>query len=119
MGGVVTNVAAGSGVGGISDNLRLHATAWTNDGTLAARLFYFADNLSPSTPLATNAQMGLMIRADTNAASPHLAIYFTPTLGVIASTRSSTNGSTLALATNGPNQTSIETWDSSYRNLLS
>ncbi|NCW27177.1 MAG: hypothetical protein EBV83_02580 [Verrucomicrobia bacterium] len=117
-GGVVTNVAAGSGVAGTSDNLRLHATAWTNDGTLAARLLYFADNLSPSTALATNAQMGLMIRADTNAASPHLAIYFTPTLGVIASTRSSTNGSTLALATNGPNQTSIETWDSSYRPLL-
>jgi autotransporter-associated beta strand protein len=117
-GGVVTNVAAGSGVAGTSDNLRLHATAWTNDGTLAARLLYFADNLSPSTALVTNAQMGLMIRADTNAASPHLAIYFTPTLGVIAATRGSSNGTTTALATNGPNETSIQSWNGSYRPLL-
>lgn len=117
-GGVVTNVAAGSGVAGTSDNLRLHATAWTNDGTLAARLLYFSDNASPVTSLATSAQMGLMIRADTNSASPHLAIYFTPNSGVIASTRGSINGATTALATNGPNQTSIETWDGSYRPLL-
>lgn len=117
-GGVVTNVANGSGVAGTSDNLRLHATTWTNDGTLSARLLYFADNASPVTSLATSAQMGLMLRADTNAASPNLAIYFTPNSGVIASTRGSSNGATMALATNGPNETSIQFWDGSYRPLL-
>jgi autotransporter-associated beta strand protein len=111
-----TVVAAGTGAIGTSDALRFHQTAWTNDGTVSARLVYFADHASPATNLAAGAQMGVMFRADTNAGSPHVAAVFTPQQGVQALARTAPNGATTTLAqlTNGP---VIATWNS-YRPLL-
>jgi autotransporter-associated beta strand protein len=111
-----TVVAAGTGASGTSDALRFHQTAWTNDGTVSARLLYFADNASPATNLAAGAQMGVMFRADTNTGSPHVAAVFTPQQGVQALARSASNGATTNLAqlTSGP---VIATWDN-YRPLL-
>lgn len=111
-----TIIAAGTGAAGTSDALRFHHAGWTNDGTLSARLLYFADNTSPGTNLAPGAQMGLMMRADTNAGSPHLAAVFTPQQGVQVLTRAAANAATTTLAqvTNGP---VIATWNN-HRPLL-
>lgn len=117
-GGVVTNTAAGVGAAGTSDNLRFHSASWTNDGTLSARMLYFADDLSPGTSLATNAQMGLMFRTDSNAVSPNFSVFFTPGQGIIASARGASNAVATNLAANGAGQTSIQTWDGSYRPLF-
>jgi autotransporter-associated beta strand protein len=111
-----TVIAAGTGASGPSDALRFHQTTWTNDGTVSARLLYFADNASPATNLAAGAQMGVMLRADTNTGSTHVAAVFTPQQGVQALVRSASNGATTNLAqlTNGP---VIATWNN-YRPLL-
>lgn len=111
-----TVIAAGAGAGGTADALRFHHAGWTNDGTLSARLLYFADNASPSTTLAAGAQMGLMMRADTNVGSPHIAAVFTPMNGVQALVRSASNAATTTIAqlTNGP---VIAAWND-YRPLL-
>ena len=115
-GGVVTNTAAGTGVAGTSDALRFHHTAWTNDGTLAARLLYFADQAAPGTSLAAGAQMGLMWRTDTAAGSPLAAFCFTPQDGLQVLRRDTTNAAavTVARLTNGP---VVATWNN-HRPLL-
>lgn len=117
-GSSVTNtvIAAGTGAAGSADAVRFHHAGWTNDGTLSARLLYFADNASPATPLAAGAQMGLMMRSDTNPGAPHVAALFTPQQGVQAIGRASSNAATATLAqmTNGP---LIATWNN-HRPLL-
>lgn len=115
-GGVVTNIAAGSGVAATSDALRFHHTTWTNDGTLSARLLYFADNAAPGTSLAAGAQMGLMWRTDTAAGSPLAALCFTPQDGLQVLRRDANNASATMVArlTNGP---VVATWNN-YRPLL-
>ncbi len=115
-GGVVTNTAAGTGVAGTSDALRFHHTALTTDGTLAARLLYFADQAAPGTSLAAGAQMGLMWRTDTAAGSPLAALCFTPQDGLQVLRRDATNASltTVARLTNGP---VVATWNN-HRPLL-
>jgi regulation of enolase protein 1 (concanavalin A-like superfamily) len=109
-----TVIAAGAGASGTADALRFHHTAWTNDGTVSARLLYFADNASPETSLAPGAQMGVMFRANTNAGAPHVSAVFTPQQGVQALMRSGAGTTNLAQITNGP---VIATWNN-YRPLL-
>ncbi len=111
-----TVIAAGTGASGTSDALRFHQTSWTNDGTVSARLLYFADHTSPATSLAAGAQMGVMLRADTSAGAPHISAVFTPQQGVQALARGAANGTTTNLVqlTDGP---VIATWNN-YRPLL-
>lgn len=115
-GGTNTVTAAGTGAAGTTDAFRFHHGGWTNDGTLSARLIYFADNASPATPLAAGAQMGLMMRSDTNSGAPHIAAVFTPQQGIQALTRSASNAPTTNIVqiTNGP---VVASWNN-YRPLL-
>lgn len=117
-GSTYTMKAAGTGEAGTTDALRLHSTAFTGDGTLIARLSYFADEVSPATSLAAGAQLGVTLRADTSAASAHASILFTPQLGLRMLGRTSASGATNEVATYGAGEVSIQPLGSNYRPLL-
>jgi autotransporter-associated beta strand protein len=117
-GSTYTLKAAGSGHSGASDAFHLHSSAFTGDGTLLARLTYFADETSPATPLAGGAQLGITLRANSTTGSPHATITFTPQLGLRTLSRSSAAGPTAETATYGVGEISIQPLGSNYRPLL-
>lgn len=107
-GGVFTLDAAGAGAAGTADNLQYHHLAFTNDGTLYARLSYFADNAAPGTTLDPGAQLGLMVRSDTNAASPQIAVAFTPLQGLLTLARAAAAGPAAQINQSGQGSVSIQ-----------
>lgn len=117
-GGTTTVRAAGTGVASTSDALRLHASALPPNGTLIARLAWFADDASPATALAAGAQMGLTIRASTAADAPSLAITFTPQLGLRTLARTTSAASATEVAAHGAGEVSIQPLNGQYRPLL-
>lgn len=118
-GGVFTLDAAGAGAAGTADNLQFHHLAFSNDGTFYARLRHFADEATPATPLNAGAQLGLMLRADTAASSPQIAVAFTPQQGLLTLARATTNGPTGQLNQTGQGSLSIQPFASGlYRPLL-
>jgi autotransporter-associated beta strand protein len=117
-GSTFTLKAAGTGCAGIADALRLHSSAFTGDGTLIARLSYFADESSPVTALAAGAQLGITLRTDTTAGSPHATILFTPQLGLRTLSRTASSGSSQEVATYGVGEVSVQPLGSNYRPLL-
>ncbi len=118
-GGVFTLDAAGAGVAGTSDNLQYHHLAFTNDGTLYARLQHFADEASPATPLNPGAQLGLMLRADTGASSPQVSVAFTPQQGLLTLARTATSSPTVQVNETGQGLVSIQLFRTgAYRPLL-
>lgn len=118
-GGVFTLSAAGTGAAGTADNLQYHHLAFTNDGTIYARLRHFADAAAPSTPLDAAAQLGLMLRGDTAPSSPHLAVACTARQGLLTLARTASNNSTLQLDQTGRDSLSIQPFASGlYRPLL-
>ncbi len=117
-GSTYTLKAAGTGSAGSVDALRLHSSALTGDGSLIARLSYFADESSPVTALAAGAQLGITLRTDTSAGSPHATILFTPQLGLRTLSRTTASGANNELATYGVGEVSIQPLGSNYRPLL-
>lgn len=117
-GSTYTLKAAGTGNAGNADALRLHSSAFTGDGTLIARLGYFADDSSPATALAAGAQLGITLRADTSVASPNATILFTPQLGLRTLSRTTAAGATNEVATYGVGEVSIQALGANYRPLL-
>jgi autotransporter-associated beta strand protein len=107
-GGTLTNRARGAGLGGTADAGRLHAAAMTGDGTYLARLSHFADVNSPATEIAPGAQLGVTLRASTNANSRHASIVFTPGLGLRQLARVTDGAATTEVATYGAGETSIQ-----------
>lgn len=117
-GSTYTLKAAGSGHAGTADAFRLHSSTFTGDGTLVARLAYFADESAPATPLAADAQLGLTLRANSTIDSPHTTVTFTPQLGLRTLSRSHAAGPTSEVATYGAGEVSIQPLGSNYRPLL-
>lgn len=117
-GSTYTLKARGSGMAGSADAARLHATGWTGDGSLVARLAWFADDAAPGTPLAAGAQMGITLRADSSAGAPHVSVAFTPQFGLRAVTRASAGSTTAETATYGAGEVSIQQLGSNHRPLL-
>ncbi len=117
-GSTYTLKAAGTGTGGNADALRLHSSAFTGDGTLIARLGYFADDSSPATALAAGAQLGITLRTDTAAGSPNATILFTPELGLRSLSRTSAAAATNEVATYGVGEVSVQPLGANYRPLL-
>lgn len=117
--GTYTLKAAGTGVAGAADALRLHSTAMTGDGTFLARLAYFADESSPSTALAAGAQLGVALRSDaTTAGAAEVAVCFTPQLGLRMISRATAGASATEVATYGVGEVSVQPLGSVYRPLL-
>ena len=117
-GSTYTLKSRGTGLAGTADAGRLHSTFMSGDGTFVARLAWFADDASPATALPTGAQMGLTLRADTGAGSPHAGIVFTPQLGLRAVSRATTSGATGEIANYGVGEVSIQPLGANYRPLL-
>jgi PAS domain S-box-containing protein len=117
-GSTYTLKARGTGLAGTADAARLHATPLAGDGTLVARLAWFANDASNASPLPAGAQMGLTMRADSSAGSPQFGVAFTPQLGLRALRRSSAGAATMETATYGAGEVSIQQLGSNYRPLL-
>jgi autotransporter-associated beta strand protein len=107
-GGTLTNRARGTGLAGTADAGRLHAAAMSGDGTYLAKLNHFADVNVPATAIAPGAQLGVTLRASTNANSRHASIVFTPGLGLRHLARSTDGAATTEVATYGAGETSIQ-----------
>jgi len=119
-GSTYTLKAAGSGIatGATGDALRLHSTAWSGDGTLIARLEWFADDASPATALSAAAQMGLTLRTSTAADAAAVAIAFTPQQGLRTFARTASAAAVTNPATYGVGEVSIQPLGANYRPLL-
>jgi autotransporter-associated beta strand protein len=117
-GSTYTLKAAGTGLAGTADAMRLHSSAFNGDGTFVARLAYFADETSASTALAAGAQLGITLRADTTAGSPNTTILFTPQLGLRALSRATASGAASEIATYGAGEVSVQQLGANYRPLL-
>lgn len=107
-GGMFTLEAAGVGISDDKDHARFHHTGFSGDGTLLARLHYFADLPNPSNALDAAAQLGIMLRAGTNADQRAVAIAFTPGLGLRTIARAQPSGPATALESHGANEVRIE-----------
>lgn len=117
-GGTYTLKAQGSGVAATADSLRLHATTWTGDGTLVARLDHFADDAAPTTALDDAAQLGLVLRASSAVDAPAVAVAFTPRLGLRTLARTAAAASAAGIAVYGAAEASIQPLNGQYRPLL-
>lgn len=107
-GGTLTNRARGTGLAGTVDAGRLHAAAMSGDGTYLAKLTHFADVNAPAAAIAPGAQLGVTLRASTNANSRHASIVFTPGLGLRNLARATDGAATTEVATYGAGETSIQ-----------
>lgn len=106
--GTLTNRARGTGLANTADAGRLHAAAMSGNGTYLAKLSHFADVNTPAAAIAPGAQLGVTLRASTNANSRHASIVFTPDLGIRNVARATDGAATTEVATYGAGETSIQ-----------
>jgi regulation of enolase protein 1 (concanavalin A-like superfamily) len=116
--GAYTLRSAGHGVAGAGDAMRFHSAVMPGDGTLYARLQYFADAANPDLALADGAQMGLALRASTDPGAPQLAAVFTPRGGLLALARAAPGGVVAAAGGYGAGEAAIEPLGAQRRPLL-